>query len=234
MSTFFGSLVRWNCRATLSRAQSLALAILVLFAAALPAHASGFYLKASGLYSSPAELSVASASAFKGSLKNSAGIAGALGYKFPLLPLRAEAEIQYFKNDFDGGSTSLGAVTTIGGNSSQLTGFLNGYLDVPKSFYGLSPYLGAGIGMARVDLSKLSVFSGATNVATFSDGKTALAWQLMAGLQFHLLGQATLHAGYRYVKHEDISLTNAAAAGALQKLRFGDNHVFEIGVAIGF
>ncbi len=204
------------------------------FAAAPAARASGFYLKAAGLYSSPSDLSVASASAFKGSLKNSAGWAGALGYKFPLLPLRAEAEVQWFKNDFGGGSTSLGAVTSITGHAEQFTGFANAYLDVPKTFYGLAPYLGAGVGLAKVDLSKLNVFSGLTNVATFSDGKTALAWQLMAGVQFHLFGAATLNAGYRYVKHEDISLTNAAAAGAVQKLRFGDNHVFELGVAIGF
>ncbi len=76
---------------------SLRLLLIVSFAlaAVLPAHAS-FYYKVGGLYASPADISISSASAFKGSLKNDVGVTGALGYKFPLLPVRAEAEVQYF------------------------------------------------------------------------------------------------------------------------------------------
>jgi opacity protein-like surface antigen len=206
--------------------------VAVACAAALPARAS-FYFKAAGLYSSPSAIKVSSASAFKGSLKDNLGFTGALGYKFPLLPVRAEAELQYLKNDFGGGSSSAGAISSITGDYSQFTGFANVYYDLP-SRYGFAPYLGAGVGLARVDMNNLNVFSGATNVAKFSDGKTAFAWQLMAGLEFHLLGQATFHAGYRLIKHEDIALTNAAAANAVQKVKFGDNHIFELGVAIGF
>ncbi len=139
----------------------------------------------------------------------------------------------WYKNDFGSGTSSAGTVTSITGSSSQFTGFGNILTDV-GSYYGFAPYLGAGVGLARVDLSKLNVFSGGTNVAKFSNGKNALAWQLMAGLQFHLFGQATLNAGYLIIKHEDIALTNAAAANAVQKLKFGNDRVFELGVAIGF
>ena len=207
--------------------------LLLLFTAALPARAS-FYFKAAGLYGSPGDIKVSSASAFKGSLKSNVGVTGALGYKFPVLPLRAEAEIQTSKSSFDSGSSSLGAITSITGDYKQFSGFLNAYLDVPKSFYGFSPYIGAGVGMARVDLNNLNVFSGATNVVKFSGSENAFAWQVMAGVQFHLFGQATLNAGYRLVKQESIKLTNAAAASALQSIRSGDNHIFELGVAIGF
>jgi opacity protein-like surface antigen len=211
-----------------------AIALAAAFAVVHPSRASGFYFKAAGLYNSPADLKVSSASAFKASLKDSTGVTGALGYKLPLLPLRAEAELQYFKNGFGGGSTSLGSVTSITGDTAQFTGFLNGYFDVPTSFYGLAPYVGAGVGLAKIDFRHLNVFQGATNVVQFSGHENAFAWQVMAGLQFHLFGAATLNAGYRFVRQDSIKLTNAAAASALQSLRPGDNHIFELGVAIGF
>ena len=207
------------------------LAFAALVAAVSPAYA-GFYFTATGLYTSPQDIKVTSASAFKGSLKDSTGFAGAFGYKLPLVPLRAEAEIQYLKNDLGGGSSTLGS-TTGSGDSKQFSGFLNGYVDLP-SYYGLSAYAGAGLGVARVNLDNFSVFQGLTNVAQFSGRKDAFAWQLLLGVQYHLFGQATLHAGYRLVQHDSIALTNAAAVNALQHVKFGDNNIFELGVSIGF
>ncbi len=211
----------------------LAFVLAAAFAAVLPARASGIYFKAAGLYSSPQDLKVGSATAFKGSLKNDTGLSGAIGYKIPFIPIRAEAELQWLKSGFEGGSTSLGPVTSTSGDYRQFTGFVNGYYDLP-TYYGFGAYLGAGLGMARIDLNHLSVFQGATNVVSFSGKENAFAYQLMVGLSFHLLGQASLNAGYRLVKQESIALTNSAAASALQSIRPGDNRIFELGVTIGF
>ena len=206
-----------------------AFTVLTFTTAALPSRAA-FYLTGTGLYNHVSDVNVSSASAFKGSLKDSTGYAAAVGYKFSLL--RAEAELQYLKNDLGNGSSSLGT-TSGSGDYKQFSGFLNGYVDFP-SYYGLAAYAGAGVGLARVDLNNFSVFQGATNVVQFSGRDNAFAWQLMLGVQFHLFGQATIHAGYRLVNHESIALNNSAAASALEHVKFGDNNIFELGVSIGF
>jgi opacity protein-like surface antigen len=58
-------------------------------------------------------------------------------------------------------------------------------------------------------------------------------YQAMLGLQFRLFGQATLNAGYRIVKHEDVAVRDVLA-GVRQTLKLGTHRAFELGIALGF
>ena len=124
---------------------------------------AGMYAKFAGLYSSPGDIQVNNAAAFRASLKSNMGMAIALGYK--ISAVRADIEIQSFSNSTSSGSTNTGNASTTGGYK-QFNGFVNAYVDLP-SFVGLSGYVGAGFGEARVDLAVES-FSAAPLAAPVS------------------------------------------------------------------
>ena len=206
--------------------RALIIAFLTLTAGTAQA---AFYFKATGFYSNPGDVKVDSASAFKASIKSNTGLSGALGYKFSLL--RLEGELQSLNSGTSGGSTSTGAAT-VSGSLKELSGFANAFLDIPSTL-GLAPYVGVGLGYAKIDLGQFNVVQGVTNVVQFSGEDKAFAYQAMAGLEFHILGQATQHAGYRIVHRGDIELRNAVAS-AKQNIKLGENQLFEIGLAFGF
>jgi len=204
------------------------LALVAALGLTCAAHAA-FYTKLSGLYSSSSDVKVDNASSFKTSLKSNAGIAGSVGYKFPFV--RAEGELQYFKSNFSGGSNSGGGVSTTG-DSKQISGFANAYVDGPSTL-GLAPYIGVGLGMTQVDLGSLNGSQSGSNVVHFSGSHDVFAYQVMAGLQFHIVGEATFNVGYRYQHKENMSLTNAATS-AKQSVKFAASNIFELGVSLGF
>ena len=193
---------------------------------------AGPYVKVTGLYTQPSDISVNNTSAFRASLKNNVAIAGAVGYKLALF--RVEAELQHAKNkseaDESSGTLFAGSGRTFG-SLKQTSGFANGYFDVP-AFFGIAPYIGAGLGYARFDVSDLGRSNNNVPFARFSGRDSVFGYQAMAGLQLHLIGPATLNAGFRLVRHEDIDVRNVVA-NARESLSFGTNRVFELGVAIG-
>jgi len=79
-------------------------------------------------------------------------------------------------------------------NLSSYIGMVNGYVDM-GTWYGITPYVGAGIGVAYNKLNGLTdtgtAYPGNGGLypvgGYFSDGnKTSLAWSLMAGLSFNV------------------------------------------------
>ena len=87
--------------------------------------------------------------------------------------------------------------------------------------------------MAHVNLDNFNARQGSSSVVQFSDKKTVFGYQLKAGLQLHLFGQATLNAGYRFLDRENMNIHNVASS-AEQNLRLGPSSIFELGVALGF
>lgn len=209
------------------------LCLAALVATTAPFAAAGTYVKVAGLYTQPSDLSFGSATAFRASLKNNTGIAGAIGYKFSLL--RLEAELQHVRNsaepDESSGTLAAGVRQTFGA-LKQTSGFANGYVDLP-GFWGLAPYVGAGLGYARFDISDLGRTRDNVPLARFSGRDSVFGYQGMIGLQLHLFGPATLNAGFRLVKHQDIDVRDVLA-NARQSIGLGTSRAFELGVAIGF
>jgi len=90
---------------------------------------------------------------------------------------------------------------------SSIVGLLNGYADL-GTWYGITPYVGAGVGFARNTMSGLSDVSVITSLGptTSSSGGYAVdhsrwnfAWALMAGLSFDVTQNLKLDLGYRYL-----------------------------------
>ncbi|MBV9432024.1 MAG: porin family protein, partial [Hyphomicrobiales bacterium] len=93
----------------------------------------------------------------------------------------------------------------------------NAYADL-GTWYGLTPYLGAGIGLARHDLGGLggsglaftgtafngnNLPNGASMPVSFSSStgrtRTNLAWAFMAGLSYNISSNLKLDLGYRHL-----------------------------------
>lgn len=94
-------------------------------------------------------------------------------------------------------------------NLSSYIAMVNGYVDM-GTWYGITPYVGAGVGVAYNKLSGMTdtgtAYPGNGNLyptgGYFSDGnKTNFAWALMAGLSFNVTQNLKLELGYRYLDY---------------------------------
>jgi opacity protein-like surface antigen len=92
-------------------------------------------------------------------------------------------------------------------NAASVTGLINGYVNLP-AFWGVSPFIGTGIGFADNNLSSITgqgyarVRSGllTSSRGSFSTGsRTGFAWALTAGVDFSITQNLKLEASYRYL-----------------------------------
>lgn len=132
----------------------------------------------------------------------------ALGYGFNpngLIGVRVEGELGYTSFDIDShnvrgiGSFSGGDAT---GDADTLYGMANGYLDY--NLGSITPFVSAGLGYARLDLSNQGVTP--TGVV-MNDSGSGLAWQVGAGAAFAVTNSVTVDLGYRYFNVQDVGLT---------------------------
>jgi len=124
-----------------------------------------------------------------------AGFAASLttGYSFNN-GLRPELSVTYRKNDYDTVSTSSGTTTNADGSRTSIAGMGSLWFDFLGRDSTVRPYIGAGLGVNNVKLS------GSGN----STSKTALGYQLGAGLSFFVTKKDALSLDYRYLASNDI------------------------------
>ena len=141
----------------------------------------------------------------KSSLYDAALIDVGVGYRFN----------DYFRADVTGtyhGAARFGAIesyqgaeyATDGTRSSDsytasirtVTGLVNGYIDL-GCWYGLTPFVGAGVGVANVKVAGLIDQNGGGYASDHS--QTNFAFALMAGLDFAVTRNLTMELGYRYL-----------------------------------
>ena len=110
-------------------------------------------------------------------------------------------------SDFDGADLyTIGGITRPDKYDAKKTEWLalaNGYVDI-GSWRGISPYIGAGVGMANIEISSFAdVGVGVTGdpAIAFADDNDEwnFAWAIYAGLGFEVTQNLTLDIGYRYL-----------------------------------
>ena len=126
------------------------------------------------------------------------------------------------------------------GNVSSMVAMFNGYVDL-GSWYGITPFVGAGVGMARNTVRGLTdtgfnyvnvnyvagqdPFGNAVGGFTDSKGyptggfwspgsKTNVAWALMAGLGYNVSQNLKLELGYRYLNLGSLKTGQSFCFGA--------------------
>jgi opacity protein-like surface antigen len=110
------------------------------------------------------------------------------------------------------------------------TALFNGYIDL-GTWYGLTPYIGAGAGAAFARISDfqrpLVPFAGATTRT-----QTNFAYALMGGVAWAIAPNLALDIGYRYLNIGDVK-TASDAFGDLT-IRNVAAHQVRVGVRWGF
>lgn len=114
--------------------------------------------------------------------------------------LRGELEVGYFESDID--AHNVGGTPFEGddafGTTSGLFGLVNVFYDF-NQFGRLKPFVGGGIGLARVEFDSHGVNLGGTDTVVMDDEDTGVAYQLSAGANIALTDTVDLELGYRYL-----------------------------------
>jgi opacity protein-like surface antigen len=123
------------------------------------------------------------------------------------------------------------------------TALVNAYVDL-GAFAGISPYLGVGVGVARLSASGYSstpvpaaalLGETATTPSLTSTAKWTLAWAAMAGVAFDLTPQTRIDLGYRYMHMGSLRFADTAGGAyrttvAAHEIRIGLRYMFGDGL----
>ena len=126
---------------------------------------------------------------------------GSVGYGFGN-GLRLELELGYRDNDVD----SISGQANGGGSTNVWSGMLNLLYDVSTGT-PFTPYLGAGIGYARVKFKDVGPVNGAG--ATIDDSDNVFAYQGILGVAYGLTENLKLALDYRYFGTQDPEFTTS-------------------------
>lgn len=166
-------------------------AVVLLIAPCQAFAQSGLYVSATGGALFPEDWS--SSDGTRTSFKTGYSVLGALGLSLGLIGLRVEVEGGYRQSDVD--KVTVAGVGTPGSGSVKVeSAMVNGYFEIPYSISAFRPYVGAGIGAARVFGSNVTV----AGVRAISGHDTVMAYQAMAGLAYSMNAHLTWNLGYRF------------------------------------
>jgi len=187
------------------------LSVSVLTFAMQPAWAEppGWYVGGGGGYSNLQDLDATVTGAGKEAIihfDNGFGVLGFAGYNFG--NLRAEGEIGYRRHDAK--SATVGGVDAAGvsGDVNALSFMANGIYDFfPDRQW--TPYLGLGIGAARLGANVGTAGAG----AVVDSNDTQFAYQGIAGVSYSIAPQISLALDYRYFSTLDPAFSVESAAG---------------------
>jgi opacity protein-like surface antigen len=158
-----------------------------------------------------------------GKMDNSYMVGGGAGYKWSWF--RADVTLDYGTQTKYTGSALTPSDTTI--KIDSFTTLFNAYADL-GTWYGFTPYIGAGAGAAYLRASGLSA-PGAVIGPVISDGtKWNFAWAAMAGLSYSITPTWLVDVGYRYLHLGDVH-SGADAANAALNLKNLNAHEFRLG-----
>lgn len=149
---------------------------------------------------------------------------GSLGRYFD--HFRGEVELDYRRNDLDR-VTAFGFGGAAGGDVFTGSFMASGYYDFDTGT-SWSPYVGGGIGGAKVSLSDVS----AGGMFFGDDADTVLAYQFRAGIAYRFSEALDGTLGYRYFTTESLDFRDPR--GGRLRLDVSDQHNFEIGVRLRF
>lgn len=127
--------------------------------------------------------------------------AGSAGYAFGN-GLRLEGEIGYRPNDVNGVSGVPGA----GGDYSTLSFMTNLLYDFKRPNWIITPYIGVGIGAARVHADGTAPAAG----VTIDDSSFGFAMQAIVGASYDINEKLALTADYRHFRVPDLSFDTSA------------------------
>ncbi|NQV43714.1 MAG: outer membrane beta-barrel protein [Rhodospirillales bacterium] len=135
--------------------------------------------------------------------------------------VRGEFELGFRSNDADSISGASAS-----GDTRSLSAMVNGFYDFDTG-NNLTPYIGFGLGAARVTANGISPVSG-TRV---DDADTGFAYQGIVGASYELNANWMATADYRYFSAPNLDFRSDSGTGLDSNY---DNHTFMIGLRFNF
>ncbi len=132
-----------------------------------------------------------------------------LGVGYAAAPaLRLEALVQHRPGfSFQGRANFIQTTArqAVSADLSSLTGMIAAYLDFPPlgllRLGPLGPFIGAGVGLARIDIEETRMEFTRTTTIVPGGQRTNLAWMLTAGVSIPLGDRVTLDLAWRYTDY---------------------------------
>ena len=216
---------------------------LILTAATMTAHAQlssvppGFTISASGMFvmmtDSKGPGTDANGDRFDGTTTFDGGFGGTVAAGYRVTPrIRGEIELGYRRAGIDDSTARHELYQPV--RASGIDGHVSTLSLMANGIYAheagrLRPYVGAGIGIARVGVEsdaqtvRLTTAgrSGDVEIPKMSGNDTVFAYQLLAGVGFVLTEKTELRAGYRYLASEDTDIDGEEGTNASHNLEAG-------------
>ncbi len=151
-------------------------------------------------------------------MDNATNFAGALGVR--LTPQwRMEGELSYRNPKMSHMDLGNAGVFDLGGHIKSWILMFNAYYDFDYEVAGLSPFVGAGLGLA----SHNAEIDDTSGLAADNKGNAlGLAWQVGSGLKYNIGKDTALTGSYRYLGTSDIDIGGYS-------LEYG-GHEFRVGL----
>ena len=141
-------------------------------------------------------------------------------------------KLDWFRSDL---TVDYGTKATFYGDSSarandftakidSVTGLVNVYGDL-GTWFGLTPYVGAGAGFAHLQAANFNVASAASVGDADSTGKWNFAWAYMAGVSYRVTGNYIVDLGYRHVNMGDITTARDSVGNDLAFKKFSSDEI---------
>ena len=154
----------------------------------------------------------------KSELGNSLMYGGGIGVRINPM-FRTDITIDKINRlNIDGTNSAVPGLTS-SAHVSSIVGMLNGYFDIngvaPNLFGPFQPYLQAGVGASRNDLSRTSFALGGASVASVSShATTRFAWGAGAGVAYAVVPNLLLDLSYKYLDLGDMHSGTTLSVGA--------------------
>jgi opacity protein-like surface antigen len=129
------------------------------------------------------------------------GIAFGAAVGYVLANTRIEGEYAYQKNDLDKIKIPGVITTDVEGDITSSSFLLNGYYDF-RNASSFTPFLSAGIGVSKVELSAITVPGFGRVTSSIDD--TVFAYQLSAGVAYAVNETVAVEVKYRYFVNSDL------------------------------
>jgi opacity protein-like surface antigen len=156
------------------------------------------------------------------------GFVGGVGAGIKTRWVRTDVTIDYTAMKYSG---TIAAPGDVSAKVDAVTALFNGYLDL-GTWYGVTPYLGAGAGVANLRTHDYSSTAAPPFSSGLSNSQWKFAYAVMAGVGYSIAPNLTLDAGYRYVNFGDV--TTASDALGSMTLKNLAAHEVRVGVRWSF
>ena len=154
--------------------------------------------------------------------------ASSLGVGVKTRWLRTDVTLDYTAMKYTGTVATPGDTTA---KVSAITALFNGYLDL-GSWYGLTPYVGAGAGVSDLRTYDYTSTAAPPFAGGLSHTQWKFAWALMGGVGYTVAPNILVDLGYRYMDFGDV--TTASDASGAMILKNLAAHEVRVGVRWSF